>query len=91
MSENRDTIELLENYLVTAGVTSVSKASDYKAIGFRMEDVEEHDWRELVTDLVGIAPTDEWVHQDGFIYQITHIDDTVFPVKLSSIAYEERI
>ena len=69
----------VQEYLTKLNVKVQTPTSAYTAVGFRMEDLNPSDYREIVSDLEKIAPKKEFVHHWGYIYSITHIDDVTFP------------
>ena len=78
-----DTIDEIENYLDSLGIHSSKISSTYAGIGFDPSQIDTTDQRDVIQDLIKIAPLNEFTHQWNKLYEIIFLDDTVFPIKIN--------
>ena len=82
MKDKQAILNNIEDYLSVLDIPYKVTSDTYTAIGFKMEEFDTQDYREILGDLERIAPKDEFVHQWSSLYTITHIDDMVFPASV---------
>lgn len=69
----------VESFLDEIGIPSAKLDNTYTAIAFDMRHLDVENYREVVNELLRLAPPKTFVHTWKSMYAITHIDDQQWP------------